>query len=163
MQISITRKNNLIKIREEVFRLAGEIVGLSIFLKKGEPGVTLPEINLLKGLGVEGSFRQGGERQVTLLSAEIRRWINEHSGQGLCFGRFKENILFEGLPLEAIKPGGVLSVGNAVIRISTQTKPCFDECPLFLKGTPCLLSGRAVFAVVEQSGTVREGDKVILL
>ena len=138
-----------------------KIVGLTIFPQKGEPGLSLTEMTLLKGLGAEGDFHQGGEKQVTFLSVLTRRWIEAQAEKGLCFRRFKENILIEDLPLDEIGSGNLLTVGNAVLRISL-TKPCFENCPLVSKGTPCRLSGRAVFAVVEQSGTVRVGDEAFL-
>ena len=120
-------------------------------------------MNFLEGLGVEGDFHQGGERQVSLLSAEARLWIEAQTGQakrGLCFGRFRENILIEGLPLEDLENGSLLYVGDAVLRISMRSKHCYDECGLFSKGMTCLLLGSAAFAVVEQSGVVRIGDAV---
>ncbi|MCL2517788.1 MAG: hypothetical protein FWF15_04415 [Oscillospiraceae bacterium] len=132
-----------------------KIVGLTLFQKKNEPGISVAELNLLEGFGIEGDFHWGGEKQVTLLSAETRRWLDSQTEQGLCFKRFKENILIEDLE---IKPCDRLIIGNAVLRISNLTKPCFDECPLV---SPCRLSGRAVFAVVEKSGTVRIGDTLM--
>ncbi|MCL1802264.1 MAG: hypothetical protein FWG30_01300 [Eubacteriaceae bacterium] len=139
-----------------------KIAGLTIFKKKGEAGSPSSEMNLVEGLGVEGDFHQGGEKQITLLSVETRNWIQAQQKKGLCFARFSENILIDGLPLDEIKPGDGIFVGNAVLRISPQTKPCFDECPLFSGGTPCRLSGRAIFAMVEQSGTIHIGDAVDL-
>ena len=140
-----------------------KIIGLTRYHKKGEPGTTLSEMTLLEGLGVEGDFHQGGERQVSLLSAEVRRWMEAQTEKGLCFGRFRENILVEGLPLENLKSGDLLSVGNAVLRISAHSKHCYNECALFSKGKkmPCRLSGCAAFAVVERGGAIRIGDFVI--
>ena len=140
-----------------------EIAGLTRYHKKGEPGAPLSEMKLLEGLGVEGDFHQGVERQVSFLSAEVRRWMEaqtEKTEKGLCFGRFRENILIEGLPLEDLGNGCLLTVGDAVLRISMHNKLCYDECSLFSQGKPCRLSGSAAFAVVERGGTVRIGDLV---
>ena len=142
--------------------MSAEIVGLTVFKKEGKPGVFLSEMSLIKGLGVEGDFHQGGEKQVTILTGEARRWMERQPEQGLCFRRFQENILIKGFKLEEIYPESLLSAGSAVLRISMLVKPCFDECSLSSKGTPCRLSGRALFAVVERGGTVRIGDSVIL-
>ena len=139
--------------------MASKVVGLTVFKDRDEPGAELVEMNLLEGLGIEGDLHQGGERQVTLLSAETRRWVEEQAERGLCFARFKENILVEGLSMDDIKLGDLLTVGSAVLKMSMM-KPCFPECTRASKDMPCQLSGRAVFAVVEQSGTVRVGDEV---
>ena len=137
-----------------------KIIALTRYHKRGEPGEQLPEMKLLEGLGVEGDFHRG-ERQVSILSAEARRWMESQTEKGLCFGRFRENILIEGLALEDLENGSLLSVGDAVLRVDMHSKHCYDECGLFSKGTPCRLSGCAVFAVVERGGTIGIGDFVL--
>ena len=139
-----------------------KITALTRYRKKGEAGEPLCEMNLLEGLGVEGDFHQGGEKQVSLLSAEVRLWIDaqtEQAKKGLCFVRFRENILIEGLP-EDLKSGSLLRAGDIVLRISERGKRCHDECAFFSEGLPCRLSGSAAFAAVEQGGTIRIGDAV---
>jgi len=139
-----------------------KIVGLTRYRKKGEPGEPLNEINLLEGLGVEGDFHQGGEKQISLLSLEARLWIDEQIMQekkGLCFARFRENILIEGLP-EDLKSGGLLRVGDVVLRISERGKRCYDACALFSEKMPCRLSRSVAFAAVEQGGTICIGDVI---
>jgi len=117
-------------------------------------------MHLIKGLGVEGDFHQGGDRQVSLLGAEARAWMESQTKKGLCFERFKENMLIEGLSEEALKSGDLLLAGKAVLRISGAGKHCFKECVLFSEGQECLLSESALFAIVEESGYVRSGDYV---
>ena len=140
--------------------MAAHVAKLTRFSERGAPGEDLPEMTLLQGLGVEGDFFQGGNRQVSLLSIEARRWMEEQEERGLCFDRFKENILFQGLPMETLEPGDLLDMRSAVLRISPFKKPCFKECPRYSKGLLCRLSQCAKFAIVEQGGTVRAGDLV---
>jgi len=143
--------------------MAAEVVGLTMCSKKGEPGVSVSEIRLIKGFGIEGDFRQGGERQVSLLSVEVRCWMEAQSEQGFCYQRFRENVLMKGLRMETLEPGSLLSVGSAKLRISKQRKQCFNECARFSKGISCELSRCAAFAVVEQSGTIRINDSISIL
>ena len=138
-----------------------KVVGLTRYLRKGEPGEHLSGMRLLEGLGVEGDFHQGSERQVCLFSAEARRWMEAQTEKGLCFGKFRENILVEGLPLEELEDGSLLSMGDAVLRVGTRSKHCYDECALFSKGMSCRLSGCAVFAVVERGGTINTGNLIL--
>ena len=139
------------------------IVGLTRYTKKGEPGEALSAIMLLEGLGAEGDFHRGEEKQISILAVETHHWMEAQSEKGLCFGRFRENILTEGLPLETLKSGCHLSMGSAVIRISGQRKECFSDCGRFSKGQPCRLFESAAFAQVEKSGIVRINDPVIIL
>ena len=140
-----------------------EIVGLSVCRVKGNPPDSLAEARLAQGLGLEGDFRQGGEKQVSLLPAEARRWMEAQPEQGLCFRRFRENISIQGLATGMLEPGSLLSVGDAILRISAARKECFDECPLYSRGIPCNLSQCAAFASVERSGAVRLHDPVSVL
>jgi len=140
-----------------------KVIGLTLYNKKGEPGTPLPELKLLDGIGVEGDFHQGGDKQVSLLLAEVRRWMEAQTKKGLCFERFRENVLIEGLPLENLENGSLLSLGDAVLRVSIGKKHCYEECGLFSRGAPCRLSGSAVFAVVERGGIIRIGDFVTKL
>jgi MOSC domain-containing protein YiiM len=138
--------------------LTARIAGLTRYLKKGEPGEALSEAELLEGLGMKGDRRQGGERQISLLSAEARKWMDSRDEPGLCFGKFRENILIEGLSPRELTEGSRLSVGKAVLRVSTGGKHCYAECELISREEDCLLAGGAVFASVERGGTVCVGD-----
>ena len=138
--------------------MTAEIAALTRYRKKGDPGEALREAKLLTGLGMEGDFHQGGERQLCLLASEVRRWMDSQTEKGLCFGRFKENILITGA-LE-LSPGARLRAGEAVLRLSKSRKGCHSECVLFSRGIGCRLSGRAVFAVVERGGNIRVGDDI---
>ncbi|GHV96366.1 hypothetical protein AGMMS50293_26860 [Spirochaetia bacterium] len=139
----------------------GRIVRLTRYAKKGEPGEEIQNVRLIAGVGMEGDFHSG-ERQISLLSLELRQWMDAQAEPGLCFRRYKENILFEGLPSAALVPGEQLYVDEAVLEISAMEKHCFDECPLFRKGEACVLAGQNLFAKVIKSGVVRV-DMVLIL
>ena len=136
--------------------MTAKIAGLTRFHEKGGPGESMSGLSLLKGVGIEGDFHQGGERQISILSAENRRWMDAQTEKGLCFKKFHENILIEGPPFEC----RLLSIGKVVLRIITQSKPCYGECGLLHGNITCRLSGSSVFAAVEQGGTIHLGDIV---
>ena len=139
------------------------IVGLTQIRGKGGPYATLTQAVLIQGLGMQGNLYQGGERQLSLLSLETRQWMNTQTPKGLCFGRFHENILTEGIILEDLAPGCHLRIGETILRISMQTRHCYRDCVLFSQGTECRLSTNAVFATVEQSGLACIGDVISLV
>ncbi|MCL2068761.1 MAG: hypothetical protein FWH00_02565 [Oscillospiraceae bacterium] len=139
------------------------IAALTRYSVKGAPGETLSEMTLIEGLGIEGDFHRGGDKQISILSAEVRRWMEAQPKPGLCFMRFRENILLDGLDMRTLKPGGLLSVGTAVLKITKRGKRCFDECGLFTGGGSCRLSECAVFAAVEKGGIIRVGDLASML
>jgi len=142
--------------------LNAKIASLTRYTGKGAAGETLSEVNLLEGIGIEGDVHQGGERQISLLSADIRKWIDSCKEKGLCFKKFRENILIDGVNFKELTNNSRLSIGEAVLSISMGKKHCYDECDLRLSGLECRLTGNSVFAVVEHGGTVRVGDTVTI-
>ena len=134
------------------------IIKLSRYKIKGI-GETLESVRLLEGQGMEGDFHaQGGDRQLSLLCMETRQWMDGQSEKGLCFGRYKENVLLDGIISEDLVPGMRLKTGEAILEISDTSKDCFKECTLFNSGQHCHLAGRSLFAKVIHSGLVKTGD-----
>ena len=145
--------------------LRAMVLRLTRYAAKGVPGEALQNARLLVGLGMEGDFHAkddagtpAGERQLSLLSQEERRWMDSQAKPGLCFGRYKENILFDADLSPVLVPGTRLAVGEAVLEISDSGKHCFAQCPLFDQEQACILAGRSLFAKVIRGGLVRTGD-----
>lgn len=136
----------------------GKVERITRYPEKGKPGEALDEAMLVAGFGIEGNAASRGERQVSLLL--LRGWLDAQAEQGLCFARFKENLLISGIKTELLKTGNRLAAGGAVLRIGAEQKRCFAECGLYAGGKPCLLAAGAVFAAVETGGIIRVGDAV---
>jgi molybdopterin/thiamine biosynthesis adenylyltransferase len=140
------------------------LVGLTRYAKRGEPGEKLEEAYLIEGLGFEGNYRSGekpdlatDKRQLSLLSPEERQWMEAQAEKGLCFTRYKENLLFDSLA--GLSSGDRLRLGEAVIEISDVDVRCFEACSLFDRGMNCILPERKLFAQVIKSGKVKIGDR----
>jgi len=138
----------------------GTIIRLTRYTAKGFPGETLESAQLVINLGMEGDFyAKGGERQLSLLFLEDRQWMEDQNEPGLCFNKFKENVLLDGTAVLA--PGIRLAAGYALLEISDTGKHCFAECPRFSRGQDCVLAGRKFFAKVIRSGPIKTGDIII--
>lgn len=141
--------------------MQGTVKKLTRYANKGQPGEALRSIRLIEDLGMEGDFyAKGGSRQISLLSEEDRQWMAAQSEPGLCFARYRENILFEYLPPALLVPGIRLKIGEALLEISAEAKHCFEQCSLSGSGRRCALAGRSIFACVIQGGTVSIGDTI---
>ena len=137
------------------------IVKMTRYAAKGVSGEALESAVFLEGLGMEGDFHaQGGQRQLSLLSLQERQWMDAQAKPGLCFARYKENVLLDTLP--ALAPGSQVKIGEAVLEITETGKHCFEECRLFSQGQSCILAGRNLFAKVVKSGLVHIGDRVTI-
>ena len=140
-----------------------KVVRLIRYREKGDPGTEVPEAALIKDAGMEGNRVQGGERQLCLLTRDARSWMRSQTEPGLCFARFKENILTDGIALNELKTGCRLSVGEAILGISEESKHCHDACVFYIRREDCRLSQCVRFAVVLESGVARPGDPIRVL
>lgn len=131
------------------------------FTEKGKPGEPLEKAVLLEDMGLKGDrkCKKGEDQQLSVLSAEVREWMNVQEVQGLCFRRYSENLSLSGFPLEQSKMGDRICVGDCVLIVNGR-KHCFSECERIRNGLPCKLAGSARYAAVERGGVVRLGDPV---
>ena len=145
------------KIRFILIQVMVRIIRLTRYAEKGLSGETLESASLLAGLGMEGDFHaRGGERQLSLLCLETKQWMDAQASiEGLCLGRYKENILLDGMAPADLVPGKRFKIGEAILEISDAPKGCFPECPLFSGG--CLLAGQYLFATIVRGGIVKTG------
>jgi len=135
-------------------------MGLTQYPQKGAPGVSLSELELIAGIGVRGDHHRGGDRQVSLLLAQAVDWMEAQPENGLCVGRFRENMRITGLPPETIQSGCILLIGDTVLQIAADSKYCFDRCRFYSQTELCPFSQGALFATVVQGGIVKIGDAV---
>jgi MOSC domain-containing protein YiiM len=146
---------------------------------------SLPRIQLLEGLGVEGDAHCGvtvkhrsrvakdpaqvNLRQVHLIHQEL---LDELAGKGLQVlpGQMGENITTAGLDLLALSEGTVLRIGeHARVRITGLRNPC-AQIEDFMPGLLAAVLGRTpdgelvrktgVMGVVLASGAVAPGDRM---
>ena len=140
-----------------------KIKALTRYREKGGPGESLQQAEFITGIGMKGNFHQGGDKQLCLLTAEIREWMHSQKQKGLCFARFKENVLIEGVPGGILLPGTRLYIEGVVLQVSESRKRCHAECRHYKQGMRCRLSESAVFAAVERGGLIGVGDLVCVL
>ena len=136
----------------------GRIEKIKVYPAKGEAGKELAEARLIENSGLEGDYyAKGGERQISLLFVEDSGTANAVKEKGLCTPRFKENI---SIRCQAPFSGARLAVGEAMLEISSETKHCHEECPLYQAGKRCSLAGKNLFAKVIKGGIIRVEDEV---
>lgn len=138
------------------------VVKLRRFEARGSKGEAIEVMNLITAVGIEDNYIQSGEKQVCLFTEEGREWMEGVEEKGLCFMRFSENILVKDLDEKLLPIGTIVSIGSALLKV-TAAKPCFNECVLFNKKVPCMLSRQAKFLVVESGGSISLGDSLTIV
>jgi MOSC domain-containing protein YiiM len=121
----------------------------------------LTEIECIENVGIQGDDNaKGGERQVTLMDDFVKGWIEQQSTKGLCSSKFRANITIKDLDFTKLHQGALLSVGEAVLQISSINKKCYSkECKLYDEEQTCPIPGGCHFAKVVESGRVKLADR----
>jgi MOSC domain-containing protein YiiM len=111
--------------------------------------------------GLFGNADQGGQRQVTIVSAE--RWATAVATLGVPVPPVarRANLLVTGIDLEDTR-GRVLRVGACRLRINGETRPChrMDEASDGLRAALEPHWGGGAYAAVLDDGTIAVGDTV---
>jgi MOSC domain-containing protein YiiM len=140
------------------------------------------EIRLVEGVGVEGDSHAGRTvqhlypkakhpdrpnlRQVHLIHAELFEALAK-KGYRVSPGELGENITTRGIDLLHLPEGTLLTIGEAMIRITGLRSPCY-QIDRFQPGLMSHLIEDArnrrflcgVMGTVESGGTVRPGDAI---
>ena len=89
---------------------------LYVFRQRGQPGEAVESAWFRRGIGMEGDrHAAGGERQTSLLAGEARDWMEKQTEPGLCFRRYKANLITEGIDTTQLKYGGSSGGGRGGI------------------------------------------------
>lgn len=139
----------------------GYVELLQIQRERGLPFERVMSIELVEGMGIVGDCHaKGGDKQVAILSNEAKQEIETQELSGLCYQKFQENIVIEGMKFDLLKERDHLIVDDVIVELSSYAKRCFPECLLRQRGEECQLKSQIVFGKVVHSGMIRIGDKI---
>lgn len=142
----------------------GLIRAVCISERKGEQKHPAAEIHLLADWGIEGDAHAGKwHRQVSLLSTQSVAKVQEQISFSLLPGAFAENILVEGICLNALPVGTRLRIGTALCEVTQIGKECHADCAIRKAAGDCVMPREGIFARVLESGTAKAGDSVAVL
>jgi len=137
------------------------IVAINISEKKGVPKVTIPEGNFIEEFGLEGDAHAGKwHRQVSLLGIESIDKMKGIGVQGLCTGKFAENLTTEGIVLYDLPVGTRLKIGETLHEVTQIGKECHQKCAIYHTVGDCVMPKEGIFTRVLKGGIVRAGDAI---
>lgn len=135
-----------------------EVSGLRIFEEKGKPGIEKDAVKVLKGGGIEGDRHCfDKDRQISIMTRNAYEWMQAQEVEGLCFRRFKANIVID--TKGGSIPGPRLKAGGAVLAVEGK-KRCFKECGRYREHMDCMLKDSCWYASAVSDGEIHIGDKV---
>jgi len=140
----------------------GTLLGVAIKSASKAPVVSLDNATISLESGVQGDHRgKPGDRQVTVLSRESWEDACQQIDQDLPWTVRRANLLIEG-PSLVDSTGSRLQVGDVVLEITGETKPCprMDEASPGLKDALVPAWRGGATCKVIRGGKVSIGDPV---
>ena len=137
------------------------VIAINISEKKGVPKVTIDEGEFIEDHGLKGDAHAGNwHRQVSFLGNESIEKVKALGVEGLCTGKFAENITTEGIELYSLPIGTRLMIGEVVFEVTQIGKECHQKCAIFNLVGDCVMPKEGIFARVIKGGIVRAGDSI---
>jgi len=138
-----------------------KVIAVNISEKKGVPKHAIPEGYFKEDWGLEGDAHAGHwHRQVSLLGKESIRKIEQMGMEGLCTGRFAENITTEGIILYELPVGTRLTIGECEAEVTQIGKECHQHCAIYQQVGDCVMPREGIFVRILSSGWIRPGDEI---
>lgn len=138
-----------------------KVIAVNISTTKGVPKESISEGNFIVDHGLEGDAHAGKwHRQVSLLGVESINKMKEIGIEGLCSGKFAENLTTEGINLYDLPVGTKLKIGETLQEVTQIGKECHSGCAIFEEVGQCIMPKEGIFTKVVEGGKVRVGDEI---
>ena len=113
--------------------------------------------------GLEGDAHAGNwHRQVSFLGEESIDKMRATGVEGLCSGKFAENLTTEGIILYELPVGTVLKIGEVVFEVTQIGKECHQGCEIRKLVGDCVMPREGIFAKVLEEGYIKAGDEIVV-
>jgi len=113
--------------------------------------------------GLEGDAHAGKwHRQVSFLGEESIDKMRATGVEGLCSGKFAENLTTEGIILYELPVGTVLKIGEVTFEVTQIGKECHQGCEIRKLVGDCVMPREGIFARVLTEGYIKAGDEIIV-
>jgi MOSC domain-containing protein YiiM len=113
--------------------------------------------------GLEGDAHAGKwHRQVSFLGEESIDKMRATGVEGLCSGKFAENLTTEGIILYELPVGTVLKIGEVRFEVTQIGKECHGGCEIRKLVGDCVMPREGIFARVLTQGYIKAGDEILV-
>jgi len=113
--------------------------------------------------GLEGDAHAGNwHRQVSFLGEESIDKMRATGVEGLCSGKFAENLTTEGIILYELPVGTVLKIGKVILEVTQIGKECHGGCEIRKLVGDCVMPREGIFAKVLTEGYIKAGDEIVV-
>ncbi len=144
--------------------MKGKVIAVNISEKKGVPKKTIEQGEFKVDHGLVGDAHAGNwHRQVSLLGIESINKMKALGIEGLCTGKFAENLTTEGLELYKLPVGTKLKIGDTLHEVTQIGKECHTKCAIFHQVGNCVMPTEGIFTKVLKDGIIKAGDEIEII
>jgi len=144
--------------------MEGKILAVNISEKKGVIKTPIDEGYFKIDHGLVGDAHAGNwHRQVSLLGIESINKMKALGIEGLCTGKFAENLTTEGIVLYELPIGTKLQIGETIQEVTQIGKECHVGCAIFQQIGSCIMPLEGIFTKVLREGTIKPGDTISVI
>lgn len=142
----------------------GSVIAVNISEKKGVVKHPIDKGYFKVDHGLEGDAHAGNwHRQVSFLGQESIDKMKTSGIEGLCSGKFAENITTEGIVLYDLPVGSKMKIGEVILEVTQIGKECHIGCEIRKLVGDCVMPREGIFAKVLEAGYIKPGDKIEIL
>lgn len=141
-----------------------KVLAVNISEKKGVIKHPIPEGEFIVDWGLKDDAHGGNwHRQVSLLGKESVDKMTKLGIEGLCSGKFAENLTTEGITLYALPIGTKLKINDVVMEVTQIGKECHLGCQIRQLVGDCIMPREGIFTKIITPGVIRPGDDIEIL
>ncbi len=141
--------------------MEGKVVSINISEKKGTIKKPVDSCMCIEDFGIENDAHCGkGIRQVSFLAKESIDKMTAIGIEGLCSGKFAENVTTEGITLYELPIGTILKIGETIHEVSKIGKECHKGCEIMQQVGHCIMPKEGIFTKVIKGGIMKVGDTI---
>ena len=139
----------------------GTVLAINISEKKGVIKTPIEVGTFKEDHGLVGDAHAGNwHRQVSLLRDESIEKIRQMGIEGLCTGKFAENITTKDIVLYELPVGTKLKIGDTIQEVTQIGKKCHAGCAIKNQVGDCVMPREGIFTKIIKGGEVRTGDTI---
>ncbi|MEQ8196538.1 MAG: MOSC domain-containing protein [Clostridiaceae bacterium] len=140
-----------------------KILAVNISEKKGVIKHSIEKGYFKVEHGLEGDAHAGKwHRQVSLLGMESIEKMKKMGIEGLCPGKFAENLTTEGIVLFELPVGTVLRAGEVLMEVTQIGKECHLGCEIRKQVGDCVMPREGIFTRILVGGWIKPGDEIVV-
>jgi len=141
-----------------------KVLAVNISEKKGVIKHPIDKGFFKENHGLEGDAHAGNwHRQVSLLGIESIDKMKASGIEGLCSGKFAENLTTEGIILYELPVGTKLKIGEVIMEVTQIGKECHLGCEIRELVGDCVMPREGIFTKILTEGFIKPQDEIEIL